>query len=818
MVGIVVVSHSRKLAESAVELAVQMAPATPPPIEIAAGLDEQVLGTDAARVKEAIDRLASAEGVLIIMDLGSAVLSAELAMELRGEAGECPVVLSDGPLVEGLVAAVALAAAGAPLAEVAAEASKAAHIKGTRLGFGPSSSSPEPDTAFGTQARAELVINNPHGLHARPAAQFVRLVRRFAADVRVRDISSPGPAVSGRSVSGLATLGVAAGHRVEVTATGPQAREVLDAIAALVGRNFDERVAVTFSSAPGQPAEGPVAASPGIGVGPKMSLVAAAVPMPEAMPGGGSASERERLKAAIELVRSEIAATRKRVAATAGEAEAAIFDAHLLLLDDEQLAGRAQEVIEEQATPAAEAWDSVINEVAARFSDLPDPYTRARANDVRAVGDQVMGQLSAPLTAPCAGAAGVVVADDLTPAQAANLDPARVVGVAMASGSPVSHASILARSLGIPAVVGVGDSILAVADGTTIVVDGFTGTVVIDPAPELAEHYRKEAAVRRRRAAELLEHASVPAVTTDGERVNVCANISNLDEALRALQCGADGVGLLRTEFLFLDRPTPPDEAEQAAEYLAIAQALGGRRLTIRTLDIGGDKAVPYFPLPTEANPFLGRRGLRLSLCYPEVFRAQLRAIVGTAMQFPVTVLFPMVTTVDELRSARGLLFAAAAEAGCAPGALPSGMEIGAMAEVPAFVLRARAMAPLVDFISIGTNDLTQYVLAAERGNADVASVADPLDPAVLHLIGGLTQAAAGQARVAVCGEIASDPLAAKLLVGLGVRELSMTPRAIPAVKHALRSMSARRAHDVAERALQCDSAATVRALLVDGL
>ena len=298
--------------------------------------------------------------------------------------------------------------------------------------------------------------------------------------------------------------------------------------------------------------------------------------------------------------------------------------------------------------------------------------------------------------------------------------------------------------------------------------------------------------------------------------IEVLANIASRDDALQAVRHGADGVGLLRTEFLFLDRPQPPGEDEQLEAYLSIADALGGRRLTVRTLDVGGDKPVPYLPTATEANPFLGRRGLRLSLQQPDIFKQQLRALVRAGMQHPITVLFPMVTTIDELRAARGLLADAAAEVGCSAGELPPGFEVGAMAEVPAFALHARAAVPLVDLISIGTNDLTQYTLAAERGNADVAALADPLDPAVLHLISEVANAATARARVAVCGEIAADPAAAALLIGLGVRELSMTPRAIPAVKDAIRSMSANKAKQLAALALHRDSAASVRALLSD--
>jgi phosphocarrier protein FPr len=365
-------------------------------------------------------------------------------------------------------------------------------------------------------------------------------------------------------------------------------------------------------------------------------------------------------------------------------------------------------------------------------------------------------------------------------------------------------------------VVGAGPDVLSVPDGTTVLVDGSHGVVVIDPDAGVLEDYRARAERQRQHASKLLEAARRPAVTADGVRVEVLANIASRDDAIDAVHRGADGVGLLRTEFLFLDRPHPPDEDEQLSAYLSIAEALGDRRLTVRTLDVGGDKPVPYLPAGSEANPFLGCRGLRLSLQLPEIFKQQLRALVRAGMQHPISVLFPMVTTIEELRAARELLVDAAIEVGCRSGELPAGFEVGAMVEVPAFALRARAAAGLVDIMSIGTNDLTQYTLAAERGNADVAALADPLDPAVLHLVSEVASAATARARVAVCGEIAADPSAAVLLVGLGITELSMAPRAVPAVKAAIRSTSADKATQLAALALHRDSAASVRALLSD--
>jgi phosphocarrier protein FPr len=816
MVGIVVVSHSRHLAESAVELALQMVRGTPPQIAIAAGLDDGVLGTDAVRVREAIDEVASAEGVLVVMDLGSAVLSAELALDLGSGAPESPVVLSEAPLVEGLVAAVVLAAAGAGLDEVAADARRAGDIKATLLGSGSLTVGDElkPDVQSAPSASIELALHNQHGLHARPAARFVDTIRRFDAEVSVRNVTTGGSPVNGRSVSALSTLGALRGHHIDVQASGRHAREALAAVAAIVGRNFDEDVRPAPPDIAPSPAPlaGPLAASPGIGVGPKLTLATTALEIDDRPPGEPDV-ERNRLVAAVTRTRKEIGATRDQMALTVGEHDAAIFDAHLLLLEDDDLVGVALRLIDEESTAADRAWRQAVDALHERFGALADPYLRARAADVRSVGDQVLAHL---LGVELGGdaAKGVVVTTDLTPAEAARLDPTQVDGIVTAFGSPTSHGAILARSLGIPAVVAAGEDVLTVPDGTVLVVDGSAGAVIVDPSPETLADYLDRATAQRRQAEALIATAAEPAATTDGLVVEVTANIASVDDALAAVRNGADAVGLLRTEFLFLDRHDPPTEDEQVAVYLAVADAVGGRRLTVRTLDAGGDKPLPYLPSTSETNPFLGRRGIRLSLQQVPLFKQQLRALVRTGMEHPVTVLFPMVTTLDELHAARRLLAEAAAEVGGPHGDLPAGFEVGVMVEVPALALAARAVAPHVDLFSIGTNDLTQYTLAAERGNATVAHLADPLHPAVLRLIANVTHAATPRVRVAVCGEIGSEPAATPLLVGLGVHELSMSPPAIPAVKDTVRSLSATEAQALARVALDQHTAAGVRALL----
>jgi phosphoenolpyruvate-protein phosphotransferase len=388
------------------------------------------------------------------------------------------------------------------------------------------------------------------------------------------------------------------------------------------------------------------------------------------------------------------------------------------------------------------------------------------------------------------------------------LDPELVTGIATARGGPTSHAAILARALAIPAVVGLGEAILAVPDGTPLLLDGEAGTVHVDPPSTVADDYRerREAAEERKQAARA--RALEPAITRDGRRIEVMANLGAPDEAPKAVELGADGVGLLRTEFLFLDRATLPGEDEQAAVYAEIASALDGRPLVVRTLDVGADKPLPALPQEPEDNPFLGRRGIRLALAEPEVLRVQLRAILRAAAAHPIKVMFPMVATLAEYRAARKAFEAERADLGA-----PT-IEVGIMVEVPAAALTAARFAPEVDFFSIGTNDLAQYTMAAERGNERVADLADGPVPAVLQLVRAVCQAAEPAGRwVGVCGELAGDPAAAALFVGLGVTELSMAPALVPEVKEALRGLDLPRAREAAERALDAEDAAAAREL-----
>ncbi len=823
-VGLVVVSHSQALARAAVALAAEMLQGRSVRIEVAAGLDETTFGTDAVRIQEAIERADGPAGVVVLMDLGSAVLSTELALELLADpAVRDRVTLSAAPIVEGLIVAAVAAAGGATRAEVAAEARDALLGKAAHLSAG------DPDVASGdeTSAMGEVAVfavANPHGLHARPAARLVNEVRGLEASVWLRNLTTGAGPVPAASLSRVATLGALLGHEIEVRASGRQAHEAVERLLVLAGRRFDEPAEagpVTNAGPAGlaaAQADPPLTraraglggraapGAPGIAIGPARFMGVAPVDL-DRIAVGGPAAEWRRLEAAVADVRRDIEHQRDRTRRVAGAVEASIFDAHLALLADAELLADVRERIS-RGRGAARAWADAVGEVTRQWARLPDPYLRERAQDVRAVGDQVLRALAGTAGAGPVGA-GILVATDLTPGEAAGLDLTLVRGVVLAAGSASSHAAILARALGIPLVVDAGRDVLTVPDGTTLGIDGGAGVLHVNPAADVVQEFRRRADAAARRRARDLADAQRPAVTRDGTPFVVAANVGSVADGRAALAAGAEGAGLVRTEFLYLGRGTAPEVEEQAIRYAAIAEAMGGRRITLRTMDIGGDKPLTYLSLPPERNPFLGLRGIRVGLDRPRLLIDQLDAICRAARQSLVSVMFPMVSTLGELLEARRLLVDASG-----PDGLPTGLRVGMMVEVPAAALKIETFLPHLDFVSIGTNDLTQYALAAERGNASVATLSDPLDPGVLALIDRVCRAADGRVEVAVCGEAASDELAIPVLLGLGVRELSVSPYAVPGVKAAVRQLDAARCRDVAAEALTLADAAEVRALV----
>ncbi|HEY7618756.1 MAG TPA: phosphoenolpyruvate--protein phosphotransferase [Solirubrobacteraceae bacterium] len=820
MVGIVVVSHSEALADGVVRLAREMG-GEELALEAAGGMDEPgALGTDAERVRAAIERAMSDDGVLVLMDLGSALMSAEFAIEMLGDGAR--VLLSEAPLVEGAVAAAVAARSGASLEDVAAEARGALAMKASQLGAEVPGAAAEEAPAAPADAEAALAVRNEIGLHARPAARFVEVARGFDAEVRVAK-QGGGPPVRATSLTNVVALGARFGDTLLVSASGPQAAEALDALRALADEGFGDGISPR-TSAPSQqgwdvadvhreeavapPGAGDVLsgvpASAGVAVGPARLLGGPTGPPPDRE---ADDRERERLDEAIAAARDAIAADRETVSARAGAKDAAIFDAHLALLDDEAMLEPAHEAIAGGAT-AERAWHDAAERVAERYRALDEPLLQERAADVLDVGRRVVaaitGEQAAGPTEP-----GIVLAGELTPAEAARLEPGVVRGIATAHGSATAHAAILARALGLPAAVGLGEGLLQIADGTPLLLDGEAGTLQVDPPAQVLREAeeRRERLAERRAAAR--ERAHEPGATRDGARVEVFANLGAAAEAAKAVELGAEGVGLLRTEFLFLDRAELPGEDEQTRTLAEIAAALQGRPLVVRTLDAGADKPLPALPMPPEANPFLGVRGIRLTLERREVLATQLRAILRVAAEHPVKTMLPMVATLDEVRATREMLDEARAATG-----IDAPMELGIMVEVPAAALMAARLAEHVDFFSLGTNDLTQYTMAAERGDARLAGLLTGPQPAVLRLVRATVEAADAHGRwVGVCGELAGDPAAAVLLAGLGVTELSMAPALIPEAKAALRAVDLPAARAAAEAALDVEDADAARQL-----
>jgi phosphoenolpyruvate-protein phosphotransferase len=519
--------------------------------------------------------------------------------------------------------------------------------------------------------------------------------------------------------------------------------------------------------------------------------------------GAGEVGERAALERALGMVRQRL----RTQAETARAEHRALLAAHVELAADPELFAQARDWLK-RGKSAAFAWRKASRAVAATLEALDDARMRERAADVLDLEGQVLAALAGE-----EGSVGrafardaIVVADDLPPSALVALERGAIAGFCTARGGPTSHVAILAAAAGIPALVAAGERVLALAESTPVVLDAERGWLDIDPpAAELAAAERAVAQREEERAAEAAA-ARGEAHTRDGVRIRVFANLGCLDEVAGAVERGAEGCGLLRTEFLFLDRDDAPGEDEQCAEYERIATALGDRILTIRTLDPGGDKPLAYLPLPTEDNPALGMRGVRASLAYPGLLRTQLRAIIRASPASQCRILVPMVTDVEELAAVRSMVQDCARELGT------SAPPVGAMVETPASALLADALAGIADFLSIGSNDLSQYALAMDRGHPELARRLDALHPAVLRLVALVAEAGRTHGKsVSLCGALGSDPDALPLLIGLGVHEVSAAPSAIPRLKRVVREMDVRRCREKARRALEMSSAAEVR-------
>jgi multiphosphoryl transfer protein len=650
----------------------------------------------------------------------------------------------------------------------------------------------------------QIVVEHAHGIHARPAALIARAAKALAYPLEVR---ARGRGADPRSAVALMSLGIRGGDEVVIAGFEPAAAAGVAKLAAIV-RGLAHAAPPTIEVAVAtRPSTDPtrlagVVASRGIAAGPAFRLHSRQIAVDEN--GRGAAEETRALDAARKRVRAALT----RRADSAGRAAREVLDAHLELLDDPLLLEAANRAVA-GGRSAGFAWRGALRASAAALAATGDERLAERAADLEDLEHQVLSALSGrESTAIALPDGAILVARDLTPSQYIELEP-KPRGIALAAGGPTSHVAILAGMQGVPMVVALGPGLLETSNGADVLLDADEGTLRVAPdATERQAFERRvtQAAERRERERAAAQNACRLA---SGERIEVFANLAGtVADAQLAIAQGAEGCGLLRTEFLFLDRATPPDEAEQVRCYEQVARVLDGRPLVIRTFDVGGDKPIPYLPLPTEDNPALGLRGIRASLRRPDLFRVQLRALLAAKPAGAYRILLPMITDVGEVRSVRTLLDEIAAELGVR---VPP---LGAMVETPAAAMLAGRIAREVDFLSIGTNDLAQYALAMDRGHAELAARIDGLHPAVLRLIAAIGHGASEHGKpLAVCGGLASDTAAVPLLLGLGVTELSAVPAMIPRLKARIATLKLEGCRSLARQALDLDSAPAVRAL-----
>jgi phosphoenolpyruvate-protein phosphotransferase len=657
----------------------------------------------------------------------------------------------------------------------------------------------------GRQSRRRFSVPFDHGLHVRPAALVAAALRPFDAQVH---LTLDGRRANARSTVAMMALGAQRGDRVEALAVGLDADAALTALENVLGPVSDEATAAALPAPATAPA-GPrrlnaAVASRGVVCGPATPWSQPEIPVAEK--GAGEAGETSALQAALESVRERLEAA---AAAAQGE-QRELLEAHAMLVADPELMSQARERLR-AGKSAGFAWRAATRATAEALAGLRDERMRERAADLRDIEGQVLRALTGepPTSVRKLAPGAIVIAEDLLPSQFMALDPRSIGGICLARGGPTSHVALVAASHGIPMLVAAGDTVLDIDEGTAVIVDAERGWIDVDPPPSERAAAEATASQRAAQSREDLAGALDPAVTTDGVRIIVKANLGTAEEARVAVAAGAEGCGLLRTEFLFLDRREPPGEDEQAAEYHRIARALDGRPLNVRTLDAAGDKPVAYLPMPREDNPALGLRGIRATRDRPDILRTQLRAVLRVSPPGACRVLLPMVNDLEELRAVRALAVLCAAEM-----KLDAPPAIGVMIETPSAALLANQLAREADFLSLGTNDLAQYTLAVDRGHPNLGARLDALHPAVLRLIAVAADAAREAGKpIAVCGALGSDPDALPMLIGLGVREISASTAAIPRLKRTIRGLNAAACTELARRALELESAQAVRSL-----
>ncbi|MGB3295936.1 MAG: phosphoenolpyruvate--protein phosphotransferase, partial [Phormidesmis sp.] len=687
--------------------------------------------------------------------------------------------------------------------------------------LGEERNSPEAQT--GERVTSEpIVIANPSGLHARPAAVLANLAKKFQAKVSLcRDDKR----ANAKSVIAIMSFQVANGDTITLEAQGADAKTAITELTTAIRAGLGEAGSVAASAPasiaqsdlkapPPQPRSTDpnlilgVSASSGLAVGSTCQVQEKTIRVDEL--GESPEVERRKLEKAIAKASLEVESIRANVHGQGNPSKAAIFAAHQEILDDPDLMDTTTSAIN-KGKSAAFAWQQTYLTQAETLARVDNELLSQRANDIRDVGRRVLRILTGvePRTVKYPHNT-ILLAEDLTPSDMATLDRERVVGLCTLAGGATSHVAILAQSMGIPAIAGAEPRVLELIDDTPAILDGTKGTLRLNAPEAEIRRIRQRISQQKEKQADELKRAFEPAITQDGYRVEIAANIGSLEDAQEAVALGAEGIGLLRTEFIFMERAKAPGEDEQTGIYRSIAEVLGpDRSMIVRTLDVGGDKPLPYLAMAAEENPFLGERGIRFGFDQPELQRTQLRAILRASTAGRLRVMFPMIGRIEELRMAKAMLEEERKRLDVPP------VEVGIMIEVPSAAIMAQQLAKEVDFFSIGTNDLTQYTLAMDRGHPKLAPFVDGLHPAVLRLISQTVEGAGRYGKwVGLCGGIGSDPQAVPILVGLGVKELSVSVARIPAIKAQVRSLTLARCEKLAAQALGLETAAEVRDLV----
>jgi phosphocarrier protein len=664
------------------------------------------------------------------------------------------------------------------------------------------------DTSGGPEVRGQARVAHRGGLHARPAALIRQTAQGFSSHSQLHFNGKSAPC---NSLIGLMGLAIGEQDEVQVSCQGPDADAALQALLSALAtalRDDHHGQAPTPTAALKRPAEAGVlhgvCAAPGLVAGQLFLLNA--ITLPADAGHHDPVQQQQILETALNAVRSEIAATLAQAKKHKNADEEAIFAAHMALLEDPALLDAAQQFIA-QGTAATHAWSQSIDTQCDMLQGTGSPLLAERANDLRDLKQRVLRALLGEAWQYQVPAGAIVAAHELTPSDLLQLSAQGVAGLCMAEGGATSHVAILARGKGLPCIVALGAQLLEQPQDQAVVLDADDGRLELTPNAQRLSEVQQAQIQRQQRRDSQQAKAHLPAETRNGVHIEVVANVASSSEAADAFANGADGVGLLRTEFLFVDRQTAPDVEEQRSAYQAVIDAMGDKSVIIRTIDVGGDKQLDYLPLPAEANPVLGLRGIRLAQARPEILDQQLRALLQVKPLSRCRILLPMVTEVDELLHIRQRVDALRLEMGIA-----ERPEIGVMIEVPAAALQAEQLAEHADFLSIGTNDLSQYTLAMDRDHAGLAARVDALHPALLRLIAMTCEGAAVHKRwVGVCGALASDPLATPVLVGLGVTELSVSPVQIGEIKDRVRQLHEAECQRLSRDLLKLSSAAAVR-------